>query len=91
MKNFIQLHKDDTIVVALQTFNAGDVITIGDTKIIVKETIEFGHKIAIKPMAKGNKIIKYGLSIGSATKDILLGEHVHSHNLKTDYVLSKGK
>ena len=42
-----------------------------------------GHKYAIKPIAKGEKVIKYGYPIGEAQCDINEGEQVHSHNLKT--------
>ena len=46
------------------------------------------HKIARKEILKGEKIIKYGVSIGSAVKDITFGEHVHMHNMKSDYISS---
>lgn len=43
-----------------------------------------GHKYAVKDIKKGESIIKYGYPIGHATCDIKEGEHVHTHNLKTD-------
>lgn len=43
-----------------------------------------GHKYARCAIAKGEKVIKYGFPIGTATADIQKGEHVHSHNLQTD-------
>jgi altronate dehydratase small subunit len=49
----------------------------------LKDDIPYGHKIAIRPIEKGDKIIKYGLTIGLATKDILVGEHVHIHNVES--------
>ena len=42
-----------------------------------------GHKVALRPIAKGEKVIKYGFPIGIATADIAEGEWVHSHNLAT--------
>ncbi len=42
-----------------------------------------GHKYAKVSIKKGEKVIKYGFSIGVAAEDIEVGEHVHSHNLKT--------
>lgn len=42
-----------------------------------------GHKVALKPIAKGEKVVKYGFPIGVATADIAEGEWVHSHNLDT--------
>ena len=45
--------------------------------------IPAGHKIALRPIAAGEAVIKYGDSIGYATRDIASGEHVHCHNLRT--------
>ncbi len=54
--------------------NSEDVRVIGD--------VPYGHKIAVKPIKKGELIIKYGEEIGAATKDIAKGEYVHVHNLE---------
>ncbi len=43
-----------------------------------------GHKYADRDIKKGEDIIKYGCSIGHATEDIKKGEHVHTHNVKTN-------
>lgn len=43
-----------------------------------------GHKIALRDIAEGEEIIKYGYSIGHAVKMIKKGEHVHVHNVKTN-------
>lgn len=50
----------------------------------VEINLETGHKTALFPISKGENIIKYGNPIGHAIKDIQKGEHVHSHNLKTN-------
>ncbi|MBO5680651.1 MAG: altronate dehydratase [Lentisphaeria bacterium] len=42
-----------------------------------------GHKFALVDIAKGEKVIKYGMPIGYATEDIAKGAHVHTHNVKT--------
>lgn len=49
----------------------------------VKVNTENGHKYAVRAIKKGESVIKYGFSIGAATKDISEGEKVHSHNLRT--------
>lgn len=46
----------------------------------VASGIPFGHKAALRPIACGESIIKYGVVIGIATADIGTGEHVHVHN-----------
>ena len=43
-----------------------------------------GHKTALRDIKKGDDIIKYGYSIGRASRDIKKGEHVHTHNVKTN-------
>ena len=50
----------------------------------VEVNLSDGHKYALCDIKKGENVIKYGNPIGHATKDIKAGEHVHSHNLKTN-------
>jgi len=45
------------------------------------EEIPLGHKIALRDMAEGKEIIKYGRAIGKATKKISKGAHVHTQNV----------
>lgn len=49
----------------------------------VKVSLENGHKYALRPIAAGEQVIKYGFPIGFATELIAEGAHVHTHNLKT--------
>lgn len=54
----------------------------GETcNIKILDDIPFGHKLAVKDIKKGEKIIKYGEEIGIASKDIRKGNYVHIHNL----------
>ncbi|MBQ7970931.1 MAG: UxaA family hydrolase, partial [Clostridia bacterium] len=50
----------------------------------VEVNIEDGHKYAARDIQAGENIIKYGQPIGHATADIKKGEHVHTHNVKTN-------
>ena len=50
----------------------------------VEVNLESGHKHALRDIAAGENIIKYGNPIGHATCDIKAGEHVHTHNMKTN-------
>ena len=50
----------------------------------VEVNLDNGHKYALRDIAAGENIIKYGNPIGHATQDIRRGEHVHSHNMKTN-------
>lgn len=53
-----------------------------EQNITVLADIPHGHKVAIRPIKKGETIWKYGLSIGVAMVDITVGEHVHVHNIE---------
>ena len=48
------------------------------------EIREDGHKYALRDIAEGENVVKYGMPIGHATKPIAKGEHVHVHNVKTN-------
>ena len=56
-----------------------------------------GHKYALKDIKIGENIIKYGQPIGHALCDIKKGDHVHTHNIKTnlsgkiDYTYNKAE
>ena len=48
------------------------------------EVRDDGHKYAIRPIAPGENVIKYGMPIGHAKAAIAPGEHVHTHNLASN-------
>ena len=80
MNQFIQIHPGDTVAVALEKVEKGTVFQ-GVTAL---EDIPQGHKMALKAMPQNAQVIKYGFSIGHATKDIQPGQWVHSHNMATN-------
>lgn len=49
--------------------------------ITVHGDVPYGHKIALRDIAKGEPIMKYGESIGAASHDIKKGDYVHIHNM----------
>ena len=49
--------------------------------IAVHGDVPYGHKIALRDIAKGEPIMKYGESIGAASHDIRKGDYVHIHNM----------
>jgi (2R)-sulfolactate sulfo-lyase subunit alpha len=48
-----------------------------------KSDIPIGHKVALKALAVGDTVIKYGVDIGKVVAPISAGEHLHVHNVKT--------
>jgi (2R)-sulfolactate sulfo-lyase subunit alpha len=47
------------------------------------QDIPLGHKVALKDMATGDTVIKYGIDIGKVVAPIARGQHAHVHNIKT--------
>lgn len=82
----LQLALEDNIAVAKTTIPAGESIVIAGTKVVCEQSLPTGHKVAIVPIAAGEKVTKYGAPIGSATRDIRPGQYVHTHNVKSDYL-----
>ncbi len=76
----------DNVIVALSDVLAGETVEFqrGDESLSVKarDSVRFGHKIAIASIAPGQAVTKYGQSLGVATTAISPGQHVHTHNLK---------
>lgn len=84
MKNIIKINNNDNVIIALEPLVNGDELTVDDRGIKVLQDIPSGHKVAIHPIAQSDNIIKYGLPIGHATAAIEIGQHVHTHNVKTN-------
>ena len=51
--------------------------------VVLSQNIPFGHKFSLKDIEQGGVVIKYGETIGLATKKIRQGEHVHVHNVES--------
>ncbi|WZL81098.1 altronate dehydratase family protein [Vallitaleaceae bacterium 9-2] len=83
MKNFIQIHGNDNVIIVLEDVVIGESIEHQAIQVTFKDDVKSGHKVALKPIKEGEPIIKYGMPIGKATKAIAVGEHVHTHNVKT--------
>ncbi len=79
------LSPDDNILVARADISQGETIVVGTRHVVMGREIPRGHKIARRDIAPGEKILKYGAPIGSATRPIACGEHVHVSNIKSDY------
>ena len=76
----LRLAAIDPLVVALRDLVPGDLLGVEGVE--AKDAIPKGHKAAVMPIANGTAVLKYGQVIGSASRDIAPGEHIHSHNLE---------
>jgi len=85
------INDKDNVITALADIAADEEVKVrrkGEEMIYrCNQDIPFGHKIAIEDIKKGDRIIKYGEPIGSATQDIRKGDWVHTHNVRDDYVV----
>lgn len=94
-KRLLRLAPQDNIAVATTDVAAGEDVVLDGQVVRALDRIATGHKIAVMPIAAGAKIMKFACPIGSATVDIPVGCHVHTHNVKSDYIptftLEKGQ
>jgi hypothetical protein len=82
----LRLSPADNVLVLLGPVAAGEDLVIDGRATRMSAPLPLGHKLAARDIAAGEKILKYGVPIGSATRDIAAGEHVHTQNLRSDYL-----
>ena len=85
-EQLLRISGKDNVYVLLRPLTEGVPFRVGDQTIVCEASLGLGHKIAARDIATGERIIKYGAPIGSAIRDIRMGEHVHLHNIKSDYI-----
>ena len=83
MNPVLVISERDNVATALEPLDAGRTIRSGEAVIILGEAIPRGHKVALRPIDKGQAVVKYGSAIGTASADILAGTHVHTHNVES--------
>ena len=82
------LHPDDNIVVARRDIAAGESVELDGETFRIPAAVELGHKLARRVIEANDRVLKYGAPIGSMRARVARGEHVHLHNLKSDYIPS---
>lgn len=83
MTNFIKINQEDNVAVALEAIPQGVTVEVNGVSVTTQMEIPAGHKFALKDLAVGTPVIKYGFSIGNTIADVKAGEWIHTHNLKT--------
>ena len=83
MKEFIKIHPNDNVAVALVPLSAHSTLDVDGALVTLTEDIPRGHKFALNAISGGSEIIKYGCPIGAAKEDISGGSWVHTHNIRT--------
>ncbi len=69
----IFLHPLDNVCVAARDLPAGTQVTAGGRRVELREGVRLGHKIALAAIRPGEKVVKYGQTIGFATADVDAG------------------
>jgi altronate dehydratase small subunit len=86
MVNALVVNKKDNVATALRPLEKGESIGIEvaskTVDVVLEQAIPFGHKLALEDIERGERIIKYGETIGQAMEKINKGEHVHIHNVE---------
>lgn len=86
-QSFLVHAPDDAVGVAVQDIAPGPGVRgrVQNGEFLVLEVLEpvpLGHKVALRNIAEGERLVKYGVVIGRATRDIRAGQHVHVHNVR---------
>lgn len=85
VKTHVLLNADDTVVTALAELPKGARLTVdlaeGPADVTLSCSVPYAHKIAVRHMAKGDAVTKYGEMIGLASRPIAPGDWVHVHNV----------
>lgn len=85
--NIVVLSAADNVGVAVRDIEANEMAEARTgPSAMAREAIPLGHKIALRPIAAGEKIVRFGVPVGIATADIATGALVHVHNVRSQYL-----
>lgn len=81
----VVINEKDNVATAIVPLEAGSVVSVEiqgrKEKIKLLSSIPPGHKFALREIAQGTDVIKYGEPIGQTTAPVMRGEHAHVHNV----------
>lgn len=81
-----KVHAEDNVATMLDDAEPGATIVMGfSLELTLREQVGLGHKIAVRAIAAGEPIVKFGVPIGHASCDIETGAWVHLHNCTSNY------
>jgi altronate dehydratase small subunit len=80
------LSGQDNVFVARTNLKRNEIVNIEGVPVTLGADAPLGFKIARCDLTRGDKVLKYGAVIGSATAEIRRGDVVHLHNMKSDYL-----
>ena len=84
----ILLDATDAVATALTDLEKGEPVSASlddvSVDVVLREDVPFGHKFALRDIARGEEVLKYGLPIGKALENISAGAWVHVHNCRSE-------
>ena len=85
---FFAHQEGDAVAVAVRDLEPGPVVggylsSEATEEVELAHAVPLGHKVALRDVAQGDRVIEYGLPIGIASADIARGDYVHTHNLRS--------
>lgn len=81
----LQLHPGDNVAIAKVALARSTIVALdagqAEDSVTIRRLVPGGHKFALRIIASGEPVRRYGQVIGFATQAIAPGDHIHSHNL----------
>ncbi|MBB5189804.1 hypothetical protein HNQ50_000514 [Silvimonas terrae] len=85
-RRLLLIGPQDNCLIVCAPLAAGESVLVEGVPVTLPQAVAIGHKLARTAIATGQKVLRYGAIIGSATQPIAQGEHIHTHNLASDYL-----
>ena len=82
----MRLSPQDNVAVALRALKAGETVMLDDVALTVERNIAVGGKLAARPLAAGEIIVKYNCPIGIANRAIAPGDRIDERNVERNYL-----
>ena len=76
----IRLHPADNVLVARTEIQVGT--TLPERDVVVRDLVPPGYKVAVRDLVKGERVLKYNVTVGFASTDVPAGSVLHSHNVE---------
>lgn len=84
--HLLLMSPEDNCLIARTALAIGDVVAIDGVQLTLTETIPLGYKVARHALQAGDKVLRYGATIGTATAPVAAAAMLHTHNLVSDYI-----
>lgn len=80
----LKIHPSDNVAVAVKALEADVRVEVDGEPLTLQTDVPAGHKVALRDLAEGAVVVKYGFPIGHTTEAVPRGAHLHAHNMATD-------